>query len=265
MPTAIIATARLLWNTVYVVVRWMVFALCDVIRWLWHYSGAESIYRKFNPDPAQPDAKYPTGLLWVIGIYVAVFGIASQRYENKIDKVENRANAIFEQLGTPVRKQAMARIDDVQRMRVPVEPHFLQVGSPFISLVQDTLYTDIVDHLKQTVEIWKTNLDSVDLSLAILDRTDLSWGNFNGAFLTGANLRGANLSGAYLTGADLRWANLTGAFLGEANLSEANLTRANLSEANLGWANLRGANLTWANLRGANLSDADLSKARWNV
>ena len=61
----------------------------------------------------------------LIGIYVALFGLASQRYENHLDRIENRANGIFAQLGSRRPKKAMARIADAQRMTRPVKPELL--------------------------------------------------------------------------------------------------------------------------------------------
>ena len=54
---------------------------------LWDFSGLRSIWEKIRP-PSEEKIKSvsynkpPTFLLWVLGIYSALFGIASQRYEN---------------------------------------------------------------------------------------------------------------------------------------------------------------------------------------
>ncbi len=73
------------------------------IKWLlWDFSGLRFIWQKIKPPVDQSTNKRApvTFLLWVIGAYVAFFGVASQRYENRVDKIENRANAIFPQLST---------------------------------------------------------------------------------------------------------------------------------------------------------------------
>ena len=109
------------------------------IKWIFRYSGLEFIYRKFNPskDP-QP---LPTGFIWIVGIYVAFFGIASQRYENRIDIIENRANSIFAQLAVEsVQKKALSRIARVQNMTCPYKPNILNPHSVFISLFRDSKY-----------------------------------------------------------------------------------------------------------------------------
>ena len=81
---------------------------------MFRYSGMEFIFRKFYPSKyPQP---LPTGLIWLVGIYVAFYGVASQRYENRVDIIENRANSIFTQLATDVYKKALGRIATVQNM-----------------------------------------------------------------------------------------------------------------------------------------------------
>ena len=144
-----------------------------ISRWrkIYRYSGLKFIYRKFIPVEK---SKLPTGPLWIIGIYVAFFGVASQRYENRIDIIENRANAVFTQLSTSIKKKALGRISTIQNMGCPYKPNILNPFSVFGSLFfPGGKYEEMVVLLKETVEDWKNSLDSV-------------------------NLDGANLEGAYL-------------------------------------------------------------------
>ena len=271
------------------------------IKWLFHYSGLEFIYTKFNP-PKNPQT-LPTGFIWLIGIYLAFFGVASQRYDSRIDIIENRANSIFAQLAVPsVAKKVLSRIPRVQNMPCPYKPNILNPLSVFLSLFRDSKYEEVSAQLKETLEDWKDSLDSVNLSEAILREADLRGANLRGADLQRANLqeanlrkanlRGANLQRASLLGADLQraflpeadllYTNLWGADLRRADLREANLRRTGFQNANLGGANLGGANLRdaflqgadlrdaflqevdlgGANLRGANLREADLGRAK---
>ena len=155
------------------------------IKWLFRYSGLEFIYTKFNP-PKNPQ-RLPTGFIWLIGIYLAFFGVASQRHDSRIDIIENRANSIFAQLAVPsVAKKALSRIPRVQNMSCPYKPSLLNPLSVFISLFSDSKYEEVRAQLKETIEDWKDSLDSVNLSEAIL---------------RGADLRGAYLGKAYLRGA----------------------------------------------------------------
>jgi uncharacterized protein YjbI with pentapeptide repeats len=225
------------------------------IKWLFRYSGLEFIYTKFNP-PKNPQT-LPTGFIWLIGIYIAFFGVASQRHDNRIDIIENRVNSIFAQLAIPsVGKKALSRIPRVQNMPCPYKPNILSPLSVFISLFRESKYEEVSAQLKETIEDWKESLDSINLSEAILREAGLRGANFRGANLQRADLRGANLQEADFQNADLR-----GAYLREANLRGANLHEANLQEAGFQNTNLKEANLQRANLRGANLQKADFQNA----
>jgi len=142
------------------------------IKWLFRYSGLEFIYTKFNP-PKNPQT-LPTGFIWLIGIYVAFFGVASQRHDNRIDIIENRANSIFAQLAvSSSEKRALSRIPRVQNMPCPYKPNILNPLSVFLSLFRDSKYEEVSAQLKETIEDWKDSLDSVNLSEAILREADL--------------------------------------------------------------------------------------------
>lgn len=71
-----------------------------VLWYFCHYSGLRSIWHKAHP-PITPPAPPPSTLvLWFIGIYVALFGLVSQQYENRLDRLQNRVNSIHVQYST---------------------------------------------------------------------------------------------------------------------------------------------------------------------
>lgn len=210
------------------------------MKWMFRYSCLEFIYRKFkplkNPHPL------PTGFIWLIGIYVAFFGVASQRYENRVDIIENRANAIFAQLAVPdVREKALSRISTVQDMWCPEKPEIIKPLTVFRSLVKYRRYDEMVRLLRDTLQDWKDHLGSVTLNNADLRRTSLAY-----AKLSYATLTDADLSHAYLAVADL-----SHAYLVSADFKDAFLGRANLEDAYFLYTNLQGANLREAKLRNA--------------
>jgi uncharacterized protein YjbI with pentapeptide repeats len=240
------------------------------IKWLFRYSGLEFIYRKFNP-PKNPQT-LPTGFIWPIVIYVALFGVASQRYENRIEIIEIRANSVFAQLAVPsLEKKALSRIPRVQNMPCPYKPNMLNPLSVFISLFRDSKYEEVSAQLRETIEERKDSLDSVKLSEAILREANLREANFKGADLSKADLeeaileqadfQNAILRGANLQRADLRRANLQDAILQEADFQNANLRGANLQRADLRGADLQETDFQNANLRGANLQNTNLREA----
>ena len=203
--------------------------------WMYRYFGGEFIVRKFYPP--KNSGAFPTGFIWVFGIYIASFGVASQRYENRIDIIENRANSIFAQLTvSSVARETLSRISTVQNMWCPEKPEILNPLSVIRSLFcKPVKYQEMVQLLMERLEDWKRLLKHV-------------------------NLQNAILKGAHLTNADMSDADLSKADLREADLREADLKDANLQYANLGKADLRGAKLSRANLRGANFKGAFLER-----
>ena len=81
----------------------------NIIKSIIYYSGFEYIFRKIKP--AKKPRPLPTFILWLIAVYIASFGVASQRYENRVDIIENKANSIYPQLasGDPVTQEIAFR------------------------------------------------------------------------------------------------------------------------------------------------------------
>lgn len=236
---------------------------------LFCYSGLEFIIRKFIP--LQNPQPLPTGFIWLVGIYIALFGVASQRYENRVDIIETRTNSIFSQLSTNAYKKALGRIATVQNMWCPEKPEVLKPLSVLRSLLYQTRNDETVQLLKETLEDWKNslnnislieaNLENAKLSEAYLKNADLEHAYLQGADLRGADLENSNLKNAILIQANFHKTKLLGANLENAELSGAFLEQANLQGSNLHEADLQGANLKNADLRGANIEGADLRNA----
>lgn len=236
------------------------------ISWiLWEFSGIHYLSRKLNPGA---NAQMPVSAgIWIIGVYIALFGLASQRYENAVAVVETRISNIITCLPTSGFKQAIAQVPNTQSMLCPVKPEFWNPITTTASLIGfKRPYSEGRALLKATIENWKNMLQEVDLVKADLSIADLCEASLKRANLLGANLRGADLRGADLDNvclrkADLDSADLEGANLNEADLREADLQAASLAVADLKDACLVGANLTGAYLEGAMLKGADLSNA----
>ena len=112
---------------------WILKALWGMMKGLFHYSGLEFIYRKFVPAEK---STLPTGIIWLLGIYTAFFGIASQRYENRVDVIENRTNALLVLISNEeTRNRAFGRVGQVQAMQCPERPEFLYPHITFNELV----------------------------------------------------------------------------------------------------------------------------------
>ena len=250
---------------------------------LWDISGLRFVWEKTRPpiDPTTKKRPPATFMIWAFGtflIYIALFGLASHRYENRIDIIENRTNALITHLSTPAFKKAIERIPDIQKMKVPVKPEILKPSSVILSIFSSNIeYHEMVDRLKKMIEDWKASLQGVSLVGADLSHLDLSGAKLQNADLSGARLSNTDLDKAWLSHAVLNHANLSHAILEHAALFHTKLTDSNLEQslltnaemvnailkgANLSWAMLKDANLYKADFEGANLKSANLDGAR---
>lgn len=110
--------------------------LCRRLPWfLWDLSGLRAICARICPGWIDESLPRPsTFVLWVVGIYAALYGIANQRYESHIDRIEARANGIYAQLGSSQWKEALERIPRAQAMTRPIQPRLFEPLSVLCSL-----------------------------------------------------------------------------------------------------------------------------------
>ncbi len=289
-PIVVPTKKRRWWSTIGGALYWVLDLLNLVV-----------VFKKMIPgkDPATGKRRNATFLLWIFGIYAAMYGIASARYESALDRLEIRANVVMGQMiNEKTRARACAQIGELQRVEIPLKPAFLSPRTTWLSFFGAEeidkgtvkLLMDTVVSLKKELQgamLHGVKLNGADLRGAILPRANLSgadldeahlreadlrdawlWraylykADLRGAILTGANLSGASLTGANMSGANLRDADLAGSSLSTVFVSGADLSGADLHEADLSEANLIFANLTGANLTSANLSGADLTWIR---
>ena len=136
--------------------------MIKIIKGIFYYSGFEYIFRKIKP--AKEPRPLPTLPLWLFGAYMAFFLVASHRYENRVDIIENRAIGIFSQLGTSTRKSALSRIATVQNHPCPVKPEVLNPISVFRSVfAKDFVYTEMVNYYEEPLKIGRENSKTLDL------------------------------------------------------------------------------------------------------
>jgi uncharacterized protein YjbI with pentapeptide repeats len=243
---------------------------CGLLRWrlsviykLLDLIGIRLLYRKLVPEPEdQPGYRKPsTFVLWCFAVYFAAFGIAAQRFESQLDKVEHKSIILITQLATNLHKKALGRIAHIQTEKCPVKPYFNRPWTVYYSLFTSSVACQsVVKELQAVVEDWKEDLAEVNLSKANLKKADLRDAKLQEADLYDAKLQKADLRDANLQEADLSWAKLQEANLSDANLQEADLSWAKLQKANLSGANLQEADLYDAKLQEANLSGANLQK-----
>ena len=237
-----------------------------IIWLLWDFLGIRFIFRRIFPlsDLKQEKNRHKNPPIsfgfWLIGIYAAFYGLASQRYENRLDKIETKQAMVMSQIAiNKTRRIALRRIGELGKQKLPTRPELFNPYLTIISMISkfDKKYYESTDIIKPIIEEFKDSLPKK----VYLNEVDLSEANLDSAYLREAFLNGANLIRADFSGADLDRAYLNGANLIRADLSGANLIRAELRGADLDSADLRGADLDSADLRGADLSGADLDSA----
>jgi len=279
-----------------------------IVWFLWDFTNIRfllsKIWKTIRPPINPETGKRPpsTFFIWLSGtisIYILIFGVASQRYENKLDIIENRANSIFSQLSIKEkRKDILSRITQIQNMKCPHKPQIFNPITVLKSLFfkeKPKSYHSIVELMKDTLVIWKESLDGVDIKYANLAGADLSYANLSSAELSYSNLTKTNLSFANLSKAELYSVDLSQTRIENVNFKDArglpewvrqgldingiytqktllvsikngfkNLERSNLMFANFESFNLENVNFEYSNLRegifkGAVLKEANLA------
>ena len=242
------------------------------VSWLlWDFSGLRLIISKIWPDKKLSVSPASTFLLWFVGIYVAFFTVASQRYENRLQIIEDNANSIIAQLSTSAKNITLNRIPRVQSMSIPYKPEILIPHSIFQSLFFDVYgHKETIDLLKEIVVSFKDSLEEVNLEYINLEGAKLGNANLKKTILKCAKLKNvwlvrANLEETDLSCADMREAHLSKFWISAINQEKgfwpANLRKANLVDTRLQDAWLQGVNLTESILVGTNLKGSNLEKA----
>lgn len=89
---------------------------------IWDYSGLSFIFDKIRRDKA--NGIRPTLFIWLMSIYIAMFGLATQRYETRLDRFENTLQIYVSQLGTSARAETFSALAAHQKYELPLEPNF---------------------------------------------------------------------------------------------------------------------------------------------
>lgn len=208
-----------------------------LIKWhIYDKSGLRFVCEKYKPLKEREIKRKPSTLmLWIISIYLAFYGVTSTRYENYIDRIENRANIIVSQLGNNNYKNSLSMISSVQRRKCPYQPILLKPWSVFFSWMgnMDKPYAEVVVSLRTTIEVWRDSLSGVKLSHANLESAFLKEGKFVGSFLPYTNFKWTNLINADFKAAQLFNANLRFARLWKTNFENAYLNNVDFSNDRL--------------------------------
>lgn len=264
---------------------------------IYRYLGVQYVYRKAVPTQKE---QFPTLLLWVTGIYIALFGLASQRYENRVDIIERKVSSIYARL-TPITSaiiqlppivvefgdsgtvfiHSLSEYEELKRLNPSTRVSISEEESKALAQRDELVIAkkeviskipDIQNYPCPVVpSIFKLHKTILSLFVNTVHKESVeelrelivdAKKDLKGTHLYCANLERANLEFANLEGAYLEGANLKNANIPGANLKNANLSVVELEGAYLSNANLNGADLTWAKLEGANLQGTNLKKVK---
>ena len=266
----------------YRVFLWVAWELVPV-RFIWE--------KVFPPKGGYKENRKPCTIgAWVITIYIACYGFASQRYEGRLERAEFKYNAFTTQIGANARFN-YTQLLKIGKIELPVRPEILAPSTVLDSLCfpiafQTYANNEDIENSRKTMKPWsgasilasfyclikkegckddQTNpqIESKSFYVTVVEewRDKLSYAELGNANLMEASLKKANLLGAELWKANLRKADLWKADLRSSTISYGNLSEASLSSADLRKAVLRNASLINTSLLNADLTDAILSRA----
>lgn len=252
---------------------WLYKNIAGVLRFIWavmksfhHYSGLQAIFHKLCP---LEENKAPTLFIWILGIYFASFGIASNRYENSVSRIENRVVALTGQLSTKddtTFKTLISTIPLIQQMETPIKPEIEKPLSVFNSFFKKEKNYEILLWTQEIIITWKSRLAGVNLKKVNLVGANLSGINLQEANLEGANLEGASFTGDFIGPDQLspKYERVATDFYSDEYHNKTKLQKVILRDANLSKTNLKYLSLAGADLRGANFKEADLYNVNFN-
>ncbi len=214
----------------YMVNFWVMILLMPIIisfrfiTWvLWDLSGLRFFWQKIRPpvESAQQRRPASTFSVWAAGIfvvYIILFNFASQRFESRIEIIENRVNATVSLLTVndiDVRKIALSEISKIQNMISPSKPNIYDPMSIFYTFFEPEKhkYGELNDRLINNIASNKDHLDTVDLEKADPRNAGSQKAESNNVDLSHiSNIINFYLRGANLTDLESNRASLKGQF-----------------------------------------------------
>ncbi|WP_319759551.1 pentapeptide repeat-containing protein [Maridesulfovibrio sp.] len=246
----------------------------EVFYFLYNYSGVRAIVEKIHPpiEGAKDDYRRPsTFMLWAVSIYVALFSIASARYDRAVNSYEMQITAWQAQMATEYRGEACANVKNLQSSKTPLKPNITKPWTTLASFFTNEIHIEGKDLIRNTICAYRQSLRNAVLKNSNLARLNLHKSNFSNANLVGAdfsntNLENSNFKDSILCSANLFNVTITDSELSGSNLIKANLKRAyirhtNATKTTLEYANLQQSDLLGSNFNFSNFDNSDLSHA----
>ncbi|WP_299769732.1 pentapeptide repeat-containing protein [uncultured Pseudoteredinibacter sp.] len=235
-----------------------------ILKWFWEFSGLRFVYRKIRPHTHQEEnasgfRKPSTFFLWFIGLWVASYGIASQKYENRLDRAESKLALLASQLYGGQRTQALERLGTVQNTPCPRNPTLLNLKSITHAIFsENSKCRSVVEGAQDILVANKDHLNDLTLNNLNLSGTQLNLANFTKSELFNTDLSSAKLYQAQFVGSIFVNVDFTDANLRNSNFKGAKGTLLDFTNANLVEADF--TNFTVGYRMNGNLDEDELIK-----
>lgn len=208
-------------------------SILKCIKWLiWELVPMHWVYKKFRPEYNNGAEPVTIGV-WLLATYIAFFGIASQRYENRLDLVENRITSIQTQLNasSSTRQNALNRIARTQHLLVPHGPDIKNPIDTILSLFgPEKEYATGVEILEEVITDWRSILSGIDIQNIKSDNEIITIADR----VRAQNVYSVNLDNLILNN---RW-------MRDSNLIAANVNSARFKDVDFYLSYFQGADFT---------------------
>ena len=214
--------------------------LSHVAVFIFRHSGLEAIYVKINPRHKH-EGDPPTFVLWILGIYVALYGIVQQKYEYSLAAANNDANLILSQaLNNDNKATILSSISSLQMTELPIKPHIhdpVSVLSSFLGHTEKNGTT--LEKTRKYLSLYKKHLNDTTMSWI-----DFSYTNLSNADFRGSEIRNCKFDQSTLYKADFSESNIYNCSFVSLFMRDANMSRSSLQSVSFISCDLNGTRFT---------------------
>lgn len=222
-------------------------SLRSICNFLFFYSNLQAVWVKFCPEKDSKDKKYPTGILWMIGIWVSGYGLMYQFYDSSKSKLSNITGMI-------IADHLINKVAETQHWEQNKEP---SLKWPLRALGREK-NQEVITQLKYFIQRENKALTGANLKNAFLDSINLTGGVLDSAQLEGADLSFSKLDSVSFQHSDLRKSKTVGISIKGSDLS---FTRLNWKEIEI--KNIRGSTFNLDTIKGIYFGNEDLAYTKF--
>lgn len=129
----------------------------------WHYSGLAFIAAKASSEKNEND--HPSLMIWLASIYVALYGFATNYYESRLDRIENRFNLIASKSTEQNITKTASAYSRLLMSKIPPEPEIFDpetlitpFAKNFQSVYENEGALDISEYIHEFLKANPTHL-----------------------------------------------------------------------------------------------------------